>query len=1665
MQNRSCEKRAWALARLVTIVLAALLSANGRAQMSTTTVQGTVYRADGTPAGGTLLISWPAFTTAQNQAVAAGNLNAAIGANGFVSVNLTPNSGALPAGSYYTATYHLNDGTVNQEYWVVPASGTATVGAVRAQLQPAMVAVQGNVTPGYVQSAIASLSGTYLPLTGGTMTGALSLTGDPVAATQAATKHYADQLGAQNLPLSGGTLSGPLTAPSVFTRQLEGRFYADQWQTAAGNNGITMSLAQCLSLPYACQVVAPAMYAHTEAQPFGGAFGSYYPPQTQGPKSGDPLAQFLDQRYGVPQWVFNSSQLFDDRHNAWPAFVMNVTGNSALNGMFANQAGALSLTLNVFSGGRSFYNDKTDMPMMNNFYERYSEGQSEWANFHVDLFSEGDFCLLCAGVTTRGGYTQSDEKPEISDFQFQQDTLIPTGTVSSVSVAPSGLTTFNTTSQTNISHLGGGLPVIDISKGFNSGNTGTCYVQSIVSGTGGPIATASSACNLDSTFGIATQTTLTAAVANPGSTNSFPQTNVTLSVASNAGFTVGKNACIWDYDWDCGLVTAIDTGTVTVGELWHPHPNGAWVTTGGMGDGRCVEFEYDRLGPGTTNLVKKAINAPAASQTIRMCIPVVKNLAGGQMMLYVGGNHGPFETARFGYNGQAYTAMSGSGATCTANQTGGVVSSITINAGGSGYQTSTDAYGHPLDPPQVVLTGGAKAYVSGISTGGAVTAATVANGGSGATSSCSIVTSNPFDIYPMAKAVSVWNSSTGAVDGKNLQTEPFPATAAANDIVEQPDSFQQKTHSGNNILNQLFPVQSGDNRGAFEMTLSGATMGSDEVFGVTTDADCRLYTGCPSADPGIPGQGQWLTPDYFNIFQGSYRHFVYDWQPPFAPGQTTSSPGGYNPAMVWADCGYIDENGNRQFDCTKWTMPYWLAGGTAAPGGAGIQLTPATGTVAEVAPGAGNSSCSTTLAGSASGGFAVTCSGHTSKFDATGNLSVSGSVNAQGIAAATINGEVTVDGTTYTTLNAAWNAAVAKTSSTGQDQTVRLGPGLYPVTATLSEPGNGACVSLVGSAGTTMNADSVQVATTLTVPNALGGDLIFLGNSAQAQGCTLKDLNIMAAGNVTHGLELQWFRGLLVDNVTVNDTSADGIVLGEEDTSAGHQSSFLLRNVTVSYSSGAFAPANRPAYGIHLEKTAMDSHLDDVVVRNALLAAVYNEGTGNTGYLVHGFGYPYTCTTAPCANTATSGSAANASYATDYVIYDTGGGGSVWTDTYMDSPAMAGFYIGANGVEIHGGHIQWPELTSFPSANLAYVAANVSNNLLIADVDCVSMSPSANWITYGGAAGTPPTFASVHHLTGCGNYYQALEPATTTAFSSGGANINDASGAVPRVWSTPVAAAASYPAYSAQMYTGYQGDAFQAHFSGAAPFFNVTYQGTIRTNGGIALSTVTNTASTLTLTAANKNVIANASSGPQTITLPSCYATLPDRAAPTGLEFTIIKSDTSSNAVTLATTSSQLIYTQGVGAATLVLSGPSTQTLVCGPDNNWYVAGSTAATSSTPRMTWYGTFAGTFGTSANNSLGAIWTPGAGVTMTRLDVAIGTAPAGCTTWPVIGIYDSTAATWLKTVTLASGTWGYRNAVTGVNIPAGHNLSMGVQTAGAGCTTNAGTAQLTMEYVMQ
>ncbi len=195
-----------------------LLAAPGRmaqAQaVSTTTVQGTVYLANGQPGAGTLVVSWPAFTTAEGQMVAADSLTVAIPADGFVSVNLAPNQGATPAGQYYTAVFYMSDGTVNTQYWVVPAAAQASLAQVQTQVMPASQAVQA-VSKAYVDQAVTEAVGNQLAVAGGTLTGPLYLNGDPTQPLQAADKHYVDQSVAQAVPLAGGGMTGGLTTPAV----------------------------------------------------------------------------------------------------------------------------------------------------------------------------------------------------------------------------------------------------------------------------------------------------------------------------------------------------------------------------------------------------------------------------------------------------------------------------------------------------------------------------------------------------------------------------------------------------------------------------------------------------------------------------------------------------------------------------------------------------------------------------------------------------------------------------------------------------------------------------------------------------------------------------------------------------------------------------------------------------------------------------------------------------------------------------------------------------------------------------------------------------------------------------------------------------------------------------------------------------------------------------------------------------------------------------------------------------------------------------------------------------------------------------------------------------------------------------------------------------------
>ena len=190
----ACGLKLLSIAALALSLLSFAAGREARAQaITTTTVQGTVYLANGSVGSGTLVLSWPAFTTAAGQSIAADSLNITIAPDGFLSVNLAPNAGATPAGLYYTAVYYLSDGTTTTQYWVIPAAASATIAQVQAQLMPAAQAVQA-VSKSYVDNLIAELEGSLLTASGGTLTGPLYLRCcDPTQPLQAADKHYVDE--------------------------------------------------------------------------------------------------------------------------------------------------------------------------------------------------------------------------------------------------------------------------------------------------------------------------------------------------------------------------------------------------------------------------------------------------------------------------------------------------------------------------------------------------------------------------------------------------------------------------------------------------------------------------------------------------------------------------------------------------------------------------------------------------------------------------------------------------------------------------------------------------------------------------------------------------------------------------------------------------------------------------------------------------------------------------------------------------------------------------------------------------------------------------------------------------------------------------------------------------------------------------------------------------------------------------------------------------------------------------------------------------------------------------------------------------------------------------------------------------------------------------------
>jgi hypothetical protein len=145
-------------------------------------------------------------------------------AGGVVVGNAT--GGNQGNGTVNAAGVYSNGTQILPNSYVKLAGGTMT-GILTLSADP--VNLLDSVTKQYADTKVA--------LSGGTMTGLLTLSGDPAAVNGAATKNYVDTKAGNYLPLTGGTLTGPLTLsglPTVAGHAADKQYVDNQVSTVNG---------------------------------------------------------------------------------------------------------------------------------------------------------------------------------------------------------------------------------------------------------------------------------------------------------------------------------------------------------------------------------------------------------------------------------------------------------------------------------------------------------------------------------------------------------------------------------------------------------------------------------------------------------------------------------------------------------------------------------------------------------------------------------------------------------------------------------------------------------------------------------------------------------------------------------------------------------------------------------------------------------------------------------------------------------------------------------------------------------------------------------------------------------------------------------------------------------------------------------------------------------------------------------------------------------------------------------------------------------------------------------------------------------------------------------------------------------------------------------------
>jgi hypothetical protein len=762
--------------------------------IATTTVQDTVYRADGTAAGGTVLISWPSFSTTAGASVPAGSTSVTIGAGGALSVALVANASSTPMGSYYTVNYHLDDGTQTREYWVVPVSASPVqVSAIRSTVLPASVAMQ-TVSKSYVDTAIAAAtsghpldSSPYVLKAGDTMTGPLVLPGDPTSPLQASDKNYVDDQIASVTGGVGGKVTLLPQATQVVTQPvgtelavntLNSVQYASQNTSGAGNNGIANATANanCTS---GCEVVVEPSYPGVESPV---------------PASWKNQTEVEDQRGGAQKRSsFNPLNTLSPGANTAASVDVSSTQTSqsvlAATGASIIGSTGLAVSQEGLAGGSNTYPEhvQATVPYFKTTYSALTlTGTQNTTGQHVLLpetqncYAVGDCLAGSMLVQASGGFRDdADEGTHPFDLQFTEDTRVFTATCTS------GCTTGSTLLQLSVTAnpltQGDGRYLIDknpadvLTTGSIVGGTpsGGRQPLALFSGTNFPISTLfETAQTIPSQSNSINPGVVTVPIVTSGVPAGFSTSTVALSASSGV-------ACLSDVQQPDQRSLNFETAAYTVVDASHlqltlnrPHASGATIAVGGL------------CGYG----LEQTVDTTAG---IRQVFPVIASTS-ANTLLYAGG-----ATPLVGVQGlqSAYTNLNL------------VVSSIARNNGIVSVTTSGNL---PADVNGLTLTvqGVADTSYDGsyLVTSTGPNSLTYANSGANSTSTGGTLTlvTGGYALYPMAEVLQVYNPSTHAVDGQMMlaaNTVPW----ATGDPVEQPHYFQENVHADREFITQYTP--------------------------------------------------------------------------------------------------------------------------------------------------------------------------------------------------------------------------------------------------------------------------------------------------------------------------------------------------------------------------------------------------------------------------------------------------------------------------------------------------------------------------------------------------------------------------------------------------------------------------------------------------------------------------------------------------------------------------------------------------------------------------------------------------------------------------------------------------------------------------------------------